>query len=357
MALERRKPAGPRCCHSPIQKERAHHDDRGGQVHTLRLPAQRGRRGQRDVRRRPAHGGRRSHPGRVVRAVARARRGGRRKAAADRAAGGPQGGDPGGRAGQRPARERAGWGWTAGLAAAAVLAIGVFSMRAPAGPVGPDRVRGLRDQRHGQWPPWQAAARPRVPSLRSLQAKGARMPAAEQIDFDKLRYTGCRTLNFAGHDVMEVCFASDGAVFHFYMARRDGPRRPGPGAHLRVGGRRFGGGLVRQPVRLRPGDHGRRGGPAQAALRGLQDWVAPQRGHCLPLQACTLRSIPMPSKTPNAEQVRLADDEARKRNWKRWGPYLSEREWGTVQGGLLLGWAELALLHPRACALQGLPLG
>jgi len=39
----------------------------------------------------------------------------------------------------------------------------------------------------------------------------------------------------------------------------------------------------------------------------------------------------MPSTPPNAEQVRLADDEARRKNWKRWGPYLSEREWGTVR--------------------------
>jgi hypothetical protein len=39
----------------------------------------------------------------------------------------------------------------------------------------------------------------------------------------------------------------------------------------------------------------------------------------------------MPNKTPNAEQVRLADDDVRKKNWKRWGPYLSERQWGTVR--------------------------
>ena len=37
------------------------------------------------------------------------------------------------------------------------------------------------------------------------------MPSAEQIDFEKLRETGCRTLNFAGHDVLEVCFAREGA--------------------------------------------------------------------------------------------------------------------------------------------------
>ena len=41
--------------------------------------------------------------------------------------------------------------------------------------------------------------------------------------------------------------------------------------------------------------------------------------------------LPMPSKPSNAELVRLAEDEARTRNWKRWGPYLSERQWGTVR--------------------------
>ena len=32
-----------------------------------------------------------------------------------------------------------------------------------------------------------------------------------------------------------------------------------------------------------------------------------------------------------AEAQRLAADAARKENWKRWGPYLSERQWGTVR--------------------------
>jgi hypothetical protein len=32
-----------------------------------------------------------------------------------------------------------------------------------------------------------------------------------------------------------------------------------------------------------------------------------------------------------AEQQRLADDAQRQRHWKRWGPYLSERAWGTVR--------------------------
>ena len=34
---------------------------------------------------------------------------------------------------------------------------------------------------------------------------------------------------------------------------------------------------------------------------------------------------------PDPESLRLAEDRARKKNWKRWGPYLSERQWGTVR--------------------------
>ena len=39
----------------------------------------------------------------------------------------------------------------------------------------------------------------------------------------------------------------------------------------------------------------------------------------------------MATPSPNPELTRLAEDEARTRNWKRWGPYLSERQWGTVR--------------------------
>ena len=33
----------------------------------------------------------------------------------------------------------------------------------------------------------------------------------------------------------------------------------------------------------------------------------------------------------NPEQVRLSEDARRERDWKRWGPYLAERQWGTVR--------------------------
>ena len=32
-----------------------------------------------------------------------------------------------------------------------------------------------------------------------------------------------------------------------------------------------------------------------------------------------------------AEKMRLLEDKERSKNWKRWGPYLSERQWGTVR--------------------------
>jgi hypothetical protein len=37
----------------------------------------------------------------------------------------------------------------------------------------------------------------------------------------------------------------------------------------------------------------------------------------------------VPHHTP--EQLRLDEDSRREKNWKRWGPYLSERQWGTVR--------------------------
>src|SRR5471030_3526092 len=45
----------------------------------------------------------------------------------------------------------------------------------------------------------------------------------------------------------------------------------------------------------------------------------------------------MPSKTNpgvrslRAESQRLRENDADKNNWRRWGPYLSERQWGTVR--------------------------
>jgi hypothetical protein len=112
--------------------------------------------------------------------------------------------------------------WIAGLAAAAAVAIVVFSMKAPARPAtgtaafAAFAINDMANEKHG------GRGEPAGALIAQLETKGARMPGAEQIDFEKLRDTGCRTLNLAGHDVLEVCFTRDGATFHFYVTRRDG---------------------------------------------------------------------------------------------------------------------------------------
>jgi len=42
-------------------------------------------------------------------------------------------------------------------------------------------------------------------------------------------------------------------------------------------------------------------------------------------------NIPMPQLNVIPEQQRLIEDAQRAKNWKRWGPYLSDRQWGTVR--------------------------
>ena len=40
----------------------------------------------------------------------------------------------------------------------------------------------------------------------------------------------------------------------------------------------------------------------------------------------------MPTTQINGAEARRLDEEARReKDWNRWGPYLSERQWGTVR--------------------------
>src|SRR5439155_22136575 len=71
-------------------------------------------------------------------------------------------------------------------------------------------------------------------------------------------------------------------------------------------------------------------GPSRRPPRGIRG-AARFRD---PANASSARAPP-PAKNrpviPGAEQIRLAEDAHRERNWKRWGPYLAERQWGTVR--------------------------
>jgi len=73
-----------------------------------------------------------------------------------------------------------------------------------------------------------------------LESAGAPMPGAGQIDFGKLEATGCRTLHFAGREVLEVCFVRAGVQFHLYVFNRDpsaaGVPSAGPSLLARAGG-------------------------------------------------------------------------------------------------------------------------
>jgi hypothetical protein len=55
------------------------------------------------------------------------------------------------------------------------------------------------------------------------------------------------------------------------------------------------------------------------------------------------------------EELRLEEDQKRKANWKRWGPYLSERQWGTVREDYSpngIAWDYLPHDHARSRAYR-----
>ncbi len=57
----------------------------------------------------------------------------------------------------------------------------------------------------------------------------------------------------------------------------------------------------------------------------------------------------------SAETQRLAEDAARQKNWKRWGPYLAERQWGTVREDYSADgncWAHFPHEHARSRAYR-----
>src|SRR5262245_31637422 len=59
--------------------------------------------------------------------------------------------------------------------------------------------------------------------------------------------------------------------------------------------------------------------------------------------------------TTAAEERRLQESQARTANWQRWGPYLSERQWGTVREDYSTGgssWDYLPHDHARSRAYR-----
>src|SRR2546426_298165 len=55
------------------------------------------------------------------------------------------------------------------------------------------------------------------------------------------------------------------------------------------------------------------------------------------------------------EEIRLSESGARRKHWKRWGPYLSERAWGTVREDYSqygTAWENLSHDHARSRAYR-----
>jgi len=62
-----------------------------------------------------------------------------------------------------------------------------------------------------------------------------------------------------------------------------------------------------------------------------------------------------PLSRPTAEEARQAEDAARTANWTRWGPYLAERQWGTVREDYSAGgevWSYFPHDHARSRAYR-----
>src|SRR5690349_24508501 len=56
-----------------------------------------------------------------------------------------------------------------------------------------------------------------------------------------------------------------------------------------------------------------------------------------------------------AEEIRLAESDARTRHWKKWGPYLADRAWGTVREDYSASgdaWTHLPHDHARSRAYR-----
>lgn len=118
-----------------------------------------------------------------------------------------------------------------GLAAAVVLFIGIAGLGWP-------RFEESREaRRFGEFAmsdltqaPNHTAHGPGMGQLAALVSDTKRrLGDALPIEFDALKANGCRTVRFAGHDVLEVCFERGGKEFHFYVMKRPEDSR------LRVG--------------------------------------------------------------------------------------------------------------------------
>lgn len=116
------------------------------------------------------------------------------------------------------------------VAAAAGLAIAVW-LRGPLLARGPSPMVFAAfadyDMTHGHHGGSGAATGEWAARLASSQTP---LSEAAGADFDRLQQSGCRTLHFAGRDLLEVCFVREGVQYHLYVMRGVQPARGSAGA-------------------------------------------------------------------------------------------------------------------------------
>ncbi len=123
-----------------------------------------------------------------------------------------------------PAPSRAWWRQTTWMAAAAGLvfllttgSLLFWPVRADAHALARFALHDTRDdeaRHHGR-------GADNIALQAALQNPSCRLHEGVPVDFARLASTGCRTLHFAGREVLEVCFQRNGAWFHCYIVRKD----------------------------------------------------------------------------------------------------------------------------------------
>jgi len=101
-----------------------------------------------------------------------------------------------------------------------LLGVGVLALR-PARALADTRALAnfaLEDTRHDE--NHHGAGEPTRALQASLQNPGNKLGRGIPVDFHQLATSGCRTLSFAGHDVLEVCFQRNGIWYHCYIVPR-----------------------------------------------------------------------------------------------------------------------------------------
>ena len=148
----------------------------------------------------------------------------------------------GARASGAPARARQNWGLWLGLAAgvAILCAATVAWLGRPSARLARFERFAVNDTVIGGH---ESHGAPATALEEMLSRPTTHLGGPLPVDFAALRATGCRTLSFGGHDVIEVCFGRGGSMFHLYVLQRaDFPRMPGDGSP--VVGERTGTGFV-----------------------------------------------------------------------------------------------------------------